>query len=240
MATSGTTTYSVDRDTIITEALKLIEVLEEGTSANVDQINDAVDPLQMMLKSFTAQGLHLWKRTSISIPTLTAGKATYTIGPSGADITADKPVRLLTVTIKDGNGNEIPMTRLSLQEYEQLSNKSTSGKPIQYYFNPERLISSFTVWPVADSNSAANDSIDIVAQTHIEDVTNGNEEVDVPAEWYEVIKYQLAVRLAPMYNYPLESRLLLRKEAKELLDNLLDWDSEDSSIYFQPDLTRHG
>lgn len=232
MATSGTTTYSIGRDSVITEALKLIEVLEEGQSATATQISDCTPALQLMVKSLAAQGLHLWKRNSVSI-TLTAATATYTFGPS--NWTSSKVLRLLDVNIKDTSSSiETPLTGLSLTEYEQLSNKTTTGTPVQYYFNPYRATSTITLWPVPDTSAAANKTLEVVYQSHFEDMTSSSTEFDFPIEWMDAIVYQLAVRIAPFFGYPLDKRKFLKAEAAEKLMEAKDFDREITSVYLQP------
>jgi len=59
MATSGSTNFSVDRDTIITEALEHIGVLAEGDSPTAAQLTSCARTLNMMVKSWQTDNLHL-------------------------------------------------------------------------------------------------------------------------------------------------------------------------------------
>jgi len=238
MATSGTTTYSINRDDLITEALKLIEVLEEGQSATATQLSDSLPTLQMMIKAMSAINLQLWKRTYITISPLVLSQADYEIGPTGADEVADKPLRILDINRKDSDGVEVGLTQLSLNEYESLSNKTTSGIPTQYYFNPYTVNSKVSLWPVPDATAVSDYTVEIVCQTYMEDMTASTTDFDVPVEHMENIKYQLAVRLAPIFGYPIDKRYLLRKEAKEIADMVDSFDTEDSSVFLQPSLRR--
>lgn len=68
----------------------------------------------------------------------------------------------------------------------------------------------------------------------IEDIVSGTNYISLPNEWLETIKYGLAVRLAPMYGYPLQDRYWLSKEYSQLLSENLAFDTEQESIYFQP------
>lgn len=235
MATSGDTTYNITVAEIVTEALKHLEVLEEGESASATQVTDALLKFQMMVKAWAAHGLHVWKNTTITISPLVLNQATYEIGPTGADEVAVKPLRILTASIKDNNNNEIDMIRLSLEEYDRLSDKTTDGKPTQYYFEPRRVNSNFTIWPVPDATAVANDTIKLIVQAHIEDVDAGTDDLDLPSEWYEAITYGLAKRLAPNYGTPLEKQYLIRKDAKEALDLVLSFDIEDASVFLVPE-----
>ena len=68
----------------------------------------------------------------------------------------------------------------------------------------------------------------------IDDIVSGANYIALPNEWLETIKYGLAIRLAPMYGYPLQDRYWLSKEYNQLLSENLAFDTEQESIYFQP------
>ncbi len=60
MATSGSTDFSINRDDIITFALKKLGRIAEGDTPNTDQVLDAAFELNMMVKHWQAPGLNLW------------------------------------------------------------------------------------------------------------------------------------------------------------------------------------
>ena len=58
---------------------------------------------------------------------------------------------------------------------------------------------------------------------------------EFPQEWFEAIKYGLAIRLATIYALPIEDQRQLYFIFKPMKDKLEEWDQESGSIYFQPD-----
>ena len=60
MATSGSIDFIVTRDDIITEALELLGVLGEGETPNSDQLSSSARTLNMMVKTWQADGLNLF------------------------------------------------------------------------------------------------------------------------------------------------------------------------------------
>ena len=82
MATSGSIDYVVTRDDIITEALELLGVLGEGQSASANQLSSCARTLNMMVKSWQADGMNLsaLQRTYVF---LEKNKSEYTLTSSG-------------------------------------------------------------------------------------------------------------------------------------------------------------
>ena len=83
MATSGITTYSRTRDQIVSFALRKIGVLELGVTPNATEVTNAVEALDMMIKSWVTKGIKLWTLQEVTIP-LTASTSSYIIGPASA------------------------------------------------------------------------------------------------------------------------------------------------------------
>jgi len=60
MATSGITTFSISRDTIIREALAICGVIDETEAPSAEMISRGTISLNLFAKSLMAQGYHLW------------------------------------------------------------------------------------------------------------------------------------------------------------------------------------
>ena len=60
MTTSGTTTFNITRDQIITSALRKLGVVAQGESATSDQISEGALALNLMAKAREADGMPLW------------------------------------------------------------------------------------------------------------------------------------------------------------------------------------
>lgn len=84
MAKSGSTNLNATRDNLITEALQLIGVLEEGGTPSSNQLSDSARTLNYMIKSWMADGLQLWLNEELVIFPV-KDQSTLTFGASGQD-----------------------------------------------------------------------------------------------------------------------------------------------------------
>ena len=233
MALSASTDFSVDRNTLIKASMRLIGALDPEETPTATEINNASEALNMMLKAWMVDGLQVWIRKTKSI-TLTASKASYTLGPSGADVTMDRPERVLFLTRKDSSGNETRLTTMTREGYETLGNKTTTGTPTQYHYHPSITSGTLYIWPTANSTAASAYTLEMVYQKPIDDLDSSTDNFEVPPHWYEAIKYGLAHRLAPEFDTPLDKRRLLYNDFKTVYELAVSA-NQGESVYFQPE-----
>ena len=228
MATSGSTDFSLTRDNIIRRAYSKIGKGTEGQDLSDYQIDVASDSLNMMVKTWQSAGLNLWKKIEGEF-SLVKGRAEYRLGPGGDYKT--RPLRILSARRKDNTNIEIPMSRLGREEYDDYPNKTVQGVPTQYYYLPLLTKGQFVVWPTP---SSAVQKVVFTGTVQIEDFDAANNDPDFPQEWLETIVYGLASRLIDDFGAPpgVANRVIARAEL--LYDDLLGWDQENASIYFQP------
>lgn len=86
MATSGTTSFSSTRNQLLTDALYDAGIVAIGQAIDDDIMAFAARKLNMMLKAWQADGLHLWKLRETTL-FLEEDDNTYTLGPSGQHAT---------------------------------------------------------------------------------------------------------------------------------------------------------
>jgi len=82
MATSGSIDFSLNRNEIIKEAMDLIGVLSIGENPTDAEVATCSRSLNMMLKTWTTSGIHLWTQETGTL-WLVEGQAKYLLG-SGA------------------------------------------------------------------------------------------------------------------------------------------------------------
>ncbi len=71
---------------IVRKALRLITQIDANQpSASANDIEDALESLNFMIKSMQSQGLHLWTKTE-GIVFLQVGKTDYLLGPNGDEV----------------------------------------------------------------------------------------------------------------------------------------------------------
>jgi hypothetical protein len=234
LSTSGTTSFAVSRDDIIKRALRLVGAISQGQTPSTAVIDETNFALSCLVKALEADGMPIWAITSISIP-VTAGVNSYTIG-IGLTVNTSKPLKIFQAYNHDSNSNiDIPMRILTQQEYNRLGNKTTSGNPIQIYYQPLRDSGVLHVFPTPSSVEVGVNTIVIWYQRPYEDTGISTNNQDFPQEWYDVLCYGLAVRIAPEYGLPIEDRKALLQDYMMVKTDALGFGTEEGSLYFQSD-----
>jgi len=82
MTTSGITTFTMTASKIVEKAFSKIGVKIAEQDLEAHEYQDGQDALNMMLKSWGAQGLHLWSKDE-GIAFLDVGKTDYLLGATG-------------------------------------------------------------------------------------------------------------------------------------------------------------
>jgi hypothetical protein len=311
MATSGSVDFSMQRDDVITFALKKIGILPTGGTATTNQKADAATELNMIVKHMEVAGLQLWAKkqgflflqadtavyqlggsaydkatnsyakttlsadaaasaTSLSVASITGISNADQIGivlddgtlhwdvvngaPSGTTVTLTtglasaassgayvfaytnnitKPLRVYSAHRRDTSGIDTELVMSSLDEYNDLSNKTSDGTVTQLAVRPDNAYTEMYVWPEPDDVS---DVIMFWYQRPFEDFDASTDTPDLPQEWYLTLGYMLAMHLAITYGVPDRIRSEVRNMAMLLEIDIESWDQEDASIYLQPDL----
>lgn len=84
MSTSGTTTFSRNRDQLIASALRKCNAFESGETPDSQSVSDAADALNVMVKHWQASGIYIWTtEEAILFPQL--GQVQYTLGSGTSD-----------------------------------------------------------------------------------------------------------------------------------------------------------
>lgn len=181
---------------------------------------------------------------TVTITVTSPSTFTYTSTGSGADsgtctlqggTDVPRPERILYVDLVDSSGNKTELSPITRTEYEELPNHTSSGTPNQYHYERRLGAGRLYVWPVADSTTATDYTLRVVYQAQIEDAGDSTDTLDFPAEWLDAISLGLSNRLAGKYGYPLQARYLLKKDATEALEAVINYDVEDGSMYIQVD-----
>lgn len=115
MTTSGTTSFNPTQLQIITEALALIRVGVDEEPLTASQSQDAERTLNLMVKAWQADGLHLWTKTE-GVIFLESGQPQYKLGGSNTTrsclyddlvdtaLAADASSGAFTITVDDATG----------------------------------------------------------------------------------------------------------------------------------------
>lgn len=86
MATSGSVDFEMTALQVINSAFSKIGVKAAEQPLQASEMQDGIDSLNLMLKAWQAQGLHLWSKEE-GIIFLDVGKTDYSLGPTGDEAT---------------------------------------------------------------------------------------------------------------------------------------------------------
>jgi hypothetical protein len=314
MATSGVTTFNPVRDQIVNGALRLVGAYASTDSPRPEQSRDALEALNMMLKSWQIDGLLWLKETGVLF--LSANQYQYDLGATGDHCVSDyvqttlaanalagagsvtltsatgvtdgdfigisnnngviewfyvnmtgavaalfsdvtllvpatlgvaaasgnnafshtvaaqmgRPTRIFTATRKSvQSGYEIPMIQIAREDYLRLPNKATASTPVQFYYDPQLVLGKVNIWPAPSSTS---DVLVLNMDRTIQDMVSDLNTFDLPQEWAEAIKYNLAAKIAAEYGLPMNERQMLQQEAMALKENIKSYSIENASTFF--------
>ena len=251
MASSGTTTYTITAGNFINSALKSMRVLQEGQTPSAEMQADALIHLNLLVKSFAINGCKLWTTYQVQVPCV-ASQQVYTIGPSGADVTALRPVSIVEMgnyfrqTIGSST-NDTPLRVISRAEYMQFGAKGSTGIPNSIYYNPSIELTT----PGAPTGAAghgtlyvyvtlapnATGTIFLNAQRHIFDITATTEEIDIPLEFLNGFRYCFYASFGEDCEVPEDRLTRWIKMANAFKDEFFDSQVETASVSFGIDST---
>jgi hypothetical protein len=215
---------------VISYALRKIGVLPMGSTASADESANALIELELMLKQWAFDGPFLYTKRESS-QTLVANTAAYTLSSS-------LPLRIIEARYRDTSSpvNDLPMQPLTRDEYFNLPNKTATGTPTTYYFDPVATGGILYVWPLLAS--ATTESVRYTYQRRIEDIDALTNHLDIPQEWLGTVGYCLADRLLDDYGVSDKVGDRITARAGEMLQKAKDFEREEF-YFFRPGFYRY-
>jgi hypothetical protein len=208
MTTSGSYNFNPALGEIVLYAYNMAGL--RNTSLVQEHYQTARMASNMMLSSWSNQGVNLWKVDLVEVP-LIQGRSTYAVDPSTVVI-LDAYVTILSDNAPPIDRIILPVSRT---EYASYPNKQQQGFTTVFWFDrltsptdmrgpgDEELFSvngpQVTLWPVPDGYSAQTLKYYRLVQTQTSNLQNG-ETVDIPFLWMEAFADGLAYRLAKIWN----------------------------------------
>ena len=235
MANTTSGTYVFDKnfqiDEIVEEAYERI-----GLQPNAGyDIKTARRSLNILFQEWANRGLHYWEVANNSI-TLVDGQATYTMYRSPGDGTSDATSiygvdDILECSYRNASSIDTPLTKISRSDYQALSNKTSTGQPVQYFV--QRFIDKITITLyLTPGSSEAGNFINYYYTKRIEDAGDYTNDADVPYRFVPCmlagLAYYLAVKFAP------ERIQALKLLYEDELNRALEEDGSSSSTYITP------
>jgi hypothetical protein len=219
MATSGTTSFNLQIDEIIEEAISQIG----GEVTLGDDVREARRSLDLLLREWQNRGYSLWK-TGTEETTLSTGQTTFQPGSNVID--------LIIGTIRSGS-TDIEMRRITMEEYEKIPNKSQTGRPLQYAVQ-STTIAGPTVyfWPLPD---VATYTFRYRYFGYTEDSSASRYNADVPTHMLPALTAGLAFKMALKRPGVPDSRVALLKQIyDQVFNEAFESDRDRESLYIRP------
>lgn len=208
MTTSGSYNFNPGLGELVLYAYNQIGI--RNTSIVQEHMQTARMATNMMLASWSNQGVNLWKVDLVTVP-LVQGVSTYSVDPDTVVI-LDAYVTILSDNAPPIDRIILPVSRT---EYASYPNKLQQGFTTVFWF--DRLTSptdmrgpgddqiptvsgpQVTLWPVPDGYSAQELKYYRLVQSQTANYSNG-QTVDIPFLWMEAFADGLSYRLAKIWN----------------------------------------
>lgn len=195
--------------------------------ANADTIGIVLDDGTMHWTTVNGAPSGTTVVVTSALPSAAAsGKSVYAF-PSKAV----RPLRILSARVKTDSTNENPMALMGREDYFDISNKSSTGVPSQFFYNPTLTDGKFYIYPVA---SDATDYINLTAAMPFDDFDSADNNPDLPAEWTNALIWGLASEIAIEYGVDDSTYIKIQEKAAYWLDKASQMNTEDASVIFMP------
>ena len=176
----------------INGALRLIGQLAEGETPSAATSQDALMAFNQMLDSWSADRLAVYATydTSFTWPSNTASR---TLGPTGADVTADRPLQVMDSTYFKYNNLSYGLALINEEQYNAIALKSsTSTWPQLLWVNMGMPNITMKIWPVP----TAAVEFHLIAVQQLDQATSINTTLVIPPGYLRAFRYNLACEIA--------------------------------------------
>jgi len=145
---------------------------------------------------------------------------------------ARRPLEILTAVLRDSQNNDVPMWRMTLQDYESLPTKAQSTSPqdpLAWYY--ESQLTNGVLYTDAPAAQDTSKHIHVVYLSPPEDFNSATDTPDYPQEWYLALVTGLAINIAPAYEMPVTDAM--KMNFATALRIAQEANPETSSLFFQ-------
>jgi len=191
---------STARD-LLAASLRKIGVLAAGEPMEPDQASDALDELSRMLETWGLQRRLVFRVLEIVKP-LTAGQASYTIGPGG-QINTTRPLQIRQDAGFTRRGTlDFPLEGITAFQYDAIGLKALPAPWARWvYYDPAFPLGTITLWPVP---SEANE-LHLRADAQFTSPATLNDTLSFPPGYVDALVHGLGKRLASEYGKTLSA-----------------------------------
>lgn len=192
---------------MLTLALKDCGNLGIGQSPNAEDINDAQTTLGMMLDAWKLERLNVYHFVDVAFPA--TGAASYTIGVGG-DINVARPNAIESAFVRQmtnpANPIDAPLSVIrSRDDWNLITAKSVGSYPSMLFYDAAFPLGIVNVWPIP---AAGVYEIHLTLKGDWSSSPALTDVISFPPGYLEAIRYNLAIRLAIMYQVPMTPELV--------------------------------
>jgi hypothetical protein len=222
---------------LINSSMRLINAIASGETPTTTEYSDALTALNMMVDQWAAERLFCYS-SSRTLFTVTSSQQTYTIGPSGADWTAPRPMYIdhAGAILSGTPAVEVPMTIMpTLGDWAAVDVKTTTSTyPTKLYYEPTYPKGTVTLWPLPSTSS----QVALYTPVAVSQFSATSDTISMPPGYAKAMRYCLAAELAPEFGAQVDP--VIAVEAQMTLASLkaLNLRLEDSVC--DPALTGRG
>lgn len=186
---------------IIARTLKTAGIVGVGNTASYEDLADAFMVLNDMLAGWSRKRWLVYHLVDKAF--LATGAASYSVGPGG-DIDMVRPDKIETAFVRLlGNPAlpvDVPLQVIEAEEdWAGTAVKGLVGFPQAVFLNSDYPYGTLYVWPIP---SAAVYEVHVVFKADLVQFGTPTEQVNLPPEYMEAIRYNLAGRLLIEYDKP--------------------------------------
>jgi hypothetical protein len=233
MTISNSYNFEMNRDAVIKGALRKLGVIAQGQTPDSSQYTDSAESLNVLIKSWQADGLPLWAIKTKSF-TPVSGTNTYAVG-TGLTVDTQEPLKIYNAWYRNTtSGIDVPIDMITQSQYDMLPNKSQTGTVTQMYYERLNGNGNLYTWLTPDTTFAASNTIYIRFQRPFADFDATADTPDFPSEWNRALIYGLAAELSFDFGFPKKDRDDMYGLAEKFKIEALAFSQEEGSFYFQP------
>lgn len=185
---------------LINGSLRLIGVLAEGENPSAQQQTDAFNALNDLVDSLSNESLLIWSKLSETF-NLVAGQQTYQFGNGAPDWNSStgRPQLIenaLIIPPQTTPQPQLPMRILNKDEWAGIILKNIQSTiPLFLYPDYANPYCNCNLWPEPQCNT----TIIVYSWKPLADFTSLTEEIELPPGYDRMLRFNLAVELAPEY-----------------------------------------
>lgn len=215
MTVSTSRTNNPDITTIIRDAFMGCGILNEHQELSPAQATRGRAILEKLVDHLQVEGVAARTRPFETLA-LASGTRDYDLSTSTLDVEGDGAFIDASVADIEAASGETPVIAMTTQEWQGLTSKDATGRPMRYWVDRTGDTLSVSFWPTpADAEDGAH--VRFVVHRLRADNLNGASTVDFERYWLEYIHWALMERFALAYSLNMSRVDYAANRAREIL-----------------------